>query len=59
MLVYDCCKQQLQYLTIRNLTFILLGEARQGTGSSSYIRWGRRVCPDTADLIYSGTLHFH
>ena len=27
-----------------------------GTGSSVYIRWGRTVCPGTADLVYAGMI---
>ena len=29
-----------------------------GTVGSTYVRWGRRACPSTADLVYEGSIDF-
>ena len=29
-----------------------------GTVGSTYVRWGRRKCPATADLVYEGCIDF-
>ena len=40
------------------LLYLSEGE-HNGTGSSSYIRWGETECPDTAELVYSGNNLIH